>query len=122
MPDLTIKIAVDNREAKAELAATDKGLEKIATTANSTGSALSDYDRQVQSVVKSKQVLTTTSLATVDSLNATREAVQLNSVAVQDLFTWVDQGGKGWSQYADMARNAWNVLRGLSFADRKSVV
>lgn len=117
MPDLTIKIAVDNREAKAELAATDKGLEKIATTANSTGSALSDYDRQVQSVVKSKQVLTTTSLATVDSLNATREAVQLNSVAVQDLFTWVDQGGKGWSQYADMARNAWNVLRGLSFAD-----
>ncbi len=50
-------------------------------------------------------------------MNATRDAVGLNSVAVQDLFQWVEKGGRSWSDYGRMAKDAWDVLRGLSFSD-----
>lgn len=59
--DLTIKIVVDDSDAKATIKADDAALSSLGQTAQKTGGFISDYEKQVRATVSAHQASTTAS-------------------------------------------------------------
>lgn len=111
---LTIKIEVDDREAQQKLQNLDRNVDKIATTAGTTGQALSTYDKQVQTVVASKQALSTATDIATRSIITARESALTYRVTLGDLATTVRDfltlDVQAWN---DRISKGWNVLTGI---------
>lgn len=123
--ELVIEIKANSDQAHASFQTLDADIDKVATTAAKTSDAIDQTSKTITTAEQQAAKLDETMRrlsggALTDAAQAhtkLSEAVTRISGETQDLFEWVNRGGKSWSEYASMASAAWDVLRAITWAD-----
>lgn len=83
--DLTIKIVVDDSDAKDKIQADDRAMDALGQTAKKTGSFVSDYEKQMRAAVAAHQASTTATDTYANRLSQLQSQLAIAKTNVNDL-------------------------------------